>query len=260
MELFDSYAQHADEGTHFARAMGYLSATTADDVVAGYDASRATTIVDVGGSQGLLLAALLRAAPTAHGILFDLPHELPAARELVRRVGLQDRVELVGGDCFEAVPRAGDLYLLKQILECWDNARCARLLANIARAAMPHGKLLVIERLLPETPGPSPLFLTDLTMLALSGGRERSRQEFATLLAGAGYHIERIMPTSGPFSVMEAARGSQPTPGRGPPAGLRRACTAFRQGADASPPTRGSLSLDHDRSSRAPLTGRPETR
>jgi ubiquinone/menaquinone biosynthesis C-methylase UbiE len=177
-------------------------------VVASYDASQATKIVDVGGSHGILLAALLQAAPTAHGVLFDLPHVLPEAREVVRRLGLQDRIELVGGDCFQEVPPGGDLYLLKQMLECWEDARCTRLLANIARVAKPHSTLLVIERLLPDTPAPSPLFLTDLTMLVLAGGRERSRQEFATLLSSAGYHLERITPTSGPFSVIEATRGS----------------------------------------------------
>jgi hypothetical protein len=94
------------------------------------------------------------------------------------------------------------------MLECWEDARCTRLLENIARVAKPHSTLLVIERLLPDTPEPSPVFLADLTMLVLAGGRERSRQEFATLLSSAGYHIERIMPTSGPFSVIEATRGS----------------------------------------------------
>jgi hypothetical protein len=207
-DLFDYYAQHEEEGTHFARAMGYITATTAAAVVASYDASQATKIVDVGGSHGVLLAALLQAAPTAHGVLFDLPHVLPEAREVVKRLGLQDRIELVGGDCFQEVPPGGDLYLLKQMLECWEDARCTRLLENITRVAKPHGTLLVIERLLPDTPAPSPVFLADLTMLVLAGGRERSRQEFATLLSSAGYHIERIIPTSGPFSVIEATRGS----------------------------------------------------
>jgi hypothetical protein len=117
-------------------------------------------------------------------------------------------MELVGGDCFQEVPPGGDLYLLKQMLEGWEDARCTRLLENIARVATPHSTLLVIERLLPDTPEPSPVFLADLTMLVVTGGRERSRQEFATLLSSAGYHIERIMPTSGPFSVIEATRGS----------------------------------------------------
>jgi predicted O-methyltransferase YrrM len=98
-----------EESTHFARTMGYLSATAALDVVANYDVSQAKNIVDVGGSHGMLLTALLQAAPTANGVLFDLPHVIEQAREVVGSLGLNDRVELRGGDFFQEVSPRGDL-------------------------------------------------------------------------------------------------------------------------------------------------------
>jgi hypothetical protein len=186
--------------------MGYLSATAARDVVANFDVSQVKHIVDVGGSHGMLLAALLQAAPTAKGVLFDLPHVIEQARAVVASLGLHDRVELMGGDFFQDVPPGGDLYLLKQILHDWDDAHCLVLLKNIHRAARSQSKLLVVEMVVPDKPEPSLVPLMDLAMLVLLGGRERSGQDFASLLGRAGYRIERIIPTAGLFSVIEAAR------------------------------------------------------
>lgn len=206
MELWEYYAQHEEESTHFARTMGYLSATAAGDVVAHYDVSQVTNIVDVGGSHGMLLTTLLQAALTAKGVLFDLPHVIEQARAVVGSLGLNDRVEFRGGDFFQEVPSGGDLYLLKQILHDWDDAHCLVLLQNIQRAARPQSKLLVVEMVVPDQPEPSLVPLTDLAMLALFGGRERSGQDFASLLGRAGYRVERIIPTAGLFSVVEAVR------------------------------------------------------
>jgi hypothetical protein len=206
MDLWDYYAQQEEEGTHFARTMGYLAATAARDVVAHCDVSQAKKIVAVGGSHGMLLTALLQAAPIAEGVLFDLPHVIEQARAVVGSLGLHDRVALISGDFFQDVPAGGDLYLLKQILHDWDDARCLVLLQNIHRAARPQSKLLVIEMVVPDKPEPSLVPLVDLAMLVLFGGRERSGREFASLLGGAGYQIERIIPTTSLFSVIEAVR------------------------------------------------------
>jgi len=63
-------------------------------VAAAYDFSRAPTIIDLGGGQGGLLAAILRAAPEARGTLFDLPHVMDAARRQVEQAGVATRVRL----------------------------------------------------------------------------------------------------------------------------------------------------------------------
>jgi DNA-binding HxlR family transcriptional regulator len=130
------YRQHPEEGALFARAMGNLSAGVAAEVVARYDASGCTCIVDVGGSQGVLLAGLLEQAPQARGVLFDLPEVTRGARDAITQRGLADRVELIAGDFFEAVPSGGDLYLLKSVLHDWDDERAQRILDNCSRAAV----------------------------------------------------------------------------------------------------------------------------
>jgi hypothetical protein len=199
MELWEYYAQNSDEGMHFAKTMGRLSAWVAQDVVSHYDVSQFKKIVDVGGSQGVLLNALLQAAPAAQGILFDLPHVIDDAPNL-------DRIEAVSGDFFQEVPSGGDLYLLKHVLHDWDDERCMALLRNIHRVAKKQSRLLVIEMLVPQQPEPSPVYYLDLTMLALVEGRERTQQEFEALLSGAGFEVQHVIPTPSLISIIEAIR------------------------------------------------------
>jgi hypothetical protein len=206
MNIWDYYAQHPNEARHFANAMGNISAMVADAVVAQYDASTYGKIVDVGGSHGTLLAALLQANPAAKGVLFDRPNVIAEAQQVLHGRGLNERVELVGGDFFEKVPPGADLYLLKWILHDWDDAQSLTILRNIHRVAVSDSKLLIVERLLPSAPEPSPVHLMDLHMLVLAGGRERSREEFEALLSSAGYRLERIMPLPHSLNLIEAIR------------------------------------------------------
>src|SRR5206468_1395561 len=110
------YAKNQEEGACFARGMGNLSAGAAIEVCKVLDAGAYPRIVDVGGSQGILLQGLLRSAPASRGVLFDLPNIVETARPVVAASGLGDRLELVSGDFFKEVPGGGDLYLLKHII------------------------------------------------------------------------------------------------------------------------------------------------
>src|SRR5687768_16371425 len=123
MELFDWYAQNPEEAGYFNAAMGNLSALAASELVRVYDFSAVRTVADIGGAHGVLLAAILRANPTARGILCDLPHVIATAEEVIAAEGLSERCELVSCDFFEAVPEGADLHLLKQIVHDWDDER-----------------------------------------------------------------------------------------------------------------------------------------
>lgn len=206
---WDYFASHADERWHFARAMGSISAEASGAVARQYDVTRFRRIVDVGGSQGALLAGLLAAEPAATGVLFDLPEVVDGARDALAASGQGDRVELVGGDFFSQVPSGGDLYLLKSILHDWDDDRALQILRKIRRASAPGATLAVIEGLRPTHPGPSPVHLANLMMLVAHGGRERTLEDYAHLLAEAGFRLERALPapsTSFPWTVLEAIR------------------------------------------------------
>jgi len=208
-EPWSYYASHPEERWHFARAMGSVSAKASEAVVRHYDVARCRRIVDVGGSQGMLLAGLLATAPSATGVLFDLPEVVDGARDALLASGQADRVELVGGDFFERVPAGGDLYLLKSVLHDWDDERALQILRNVHRATARGARVAVIEGLLPSHPAPSYVHLGNLLMLVQLGGRERTLEHYTDLLVEAGFVLERTVPAPCPpfpWTVLEAVR------------------------------------------------------
>ena len=206
VDAWEYYAKTPDEGACFARGMSNLSAIVAGEVLPAYDFSRFECIVDVGGSEGVMLAGALRAAPRARGILYDLPEVIERGHGSVKRYGLGDRLRAVSGDFLKDVPPGGDLYILKAIVHDWDDEKSVTILRNVQRVAKPGAKILVIEMVVPEVVAPSPVFLMDLNMLVMLGGRERSAKEFASLLTSAGIRFDGVVPTRGLFSVIEGTR------------------------------------------------------
>jgi hypothetical protein len=114
------------------------------------------------------------------------------------------RVTLAGGDFFADGLPAADLYLLMDVLHDWDDASVARILANLRRAARPSSRLLIVEALVPETPGPHFSKTVDVIMLAATGGRERTEAQFAELLEETGFGLTRVLPTTSEHSLVEA--------------------------------------------------------
>lgn len=209
VSAWDYYAQNIEEGRCFARGMGNLSKIVSEDVARVYDPGDVKRIVDVGGSEGVLLRGLLARVPGAQGVLFDRPEIIEGAKSAIQSSGFADRVELVAGDFLTDAPAGGDLYLLKSILHDWPDDACETIVRNIHRTAARDSRLLVVEMTLPDGPAggaPSPVPLMDMNMLVMLGGRERTASEFAALLARCGYRVERVVPTPGPFSVIEARR------------------------------------------------------
>jgi len=209
MDTWAYYAAHPDEGAHFARTMSSMSAEASRAVLRRWDATRFHRIVDVGGSRGVLLAGLLDAAPQATGVLFDRPDVAEGARASLATSGHAGRVDIVGGDFLDEVPAGGDLYVLKSILHDWDDRRALQILRNVHRAARPGTSLAVIERLLPSRPGPSYTHLMNLLMLVELNGRERTIEDYGTLLEQAGYQLHRTIAAGGPrspWTVIEAIR------------------------------------------------------
>lgn len=200
---FEYLAENPDAARTFHRAMTQLTTLVCAAIVAGYDFSEIGRLVDVGGGEGLLLQAILQASPSIQGVLFEAPSALPGARRVIEEAGLAGRCEIVSGDFFEAVPEGADLYLLKSVLHDWDDARARAILANCRRAIPDHGRILVIERVIP--PGSGHFFgrLNDLVMLVVSGGCERTEAEYAELLATTGFQLLPARPTGTGFHILE---------------------------------------------------------
>ena len=204
MEVFAYYAQFPEAAITFNAMMTAITQTVAETVVAAYDFSPFRTIVDVGGSHGLLVSAILRTHPTMHGILFDMPHAMEGARQNLAAQGLSQRCEVVAGDFFEAVPAGGDVYILKSIIHDWDDAHSTVILRNCYRA-VPNAKLLLVERIIPAHVEPSAthqaLHQSDINMLV--GGRERTEAEFQALFRDAGFRLTAVIPTTSLYSIIE---------------------------------------------------------
>lgn len=197
-EVFPYYAEHPTSSAPFNQAMTEFSDTVSAAVTEVYDFSQAKKIVDVGGGHGGLLAAILGANPAAQGIVFDLPEVVAGAWDRLQAEGLTDRCELVGGDFFAAAPVGGDVYVLKSIIHDWDDARALAILKNVRAAINEGGRLLLVETVIPPADSGQEAVLpkfADLHMLAMTGGRERTAEEFAALLSEAGFTMTSIIPT-----------------------------------------------------------------
>lgn len=202
-DVWQFRAEHPEQGTTFDRAMTQLSGGNAEAVTGAYDFSSFRHVVDVGGGQGLMLAAILRAHPHMRGTLFDQPDVVARAEaELVAR-GVFDRCNIVGGSFFETVPEGADAYLMRAVIHDWED-REAICILKVCRRAMPEtATLLLIERLVaPPNEMPATKFV-DLNMLVSPGGRERTRDEFSDLLTNAGFELTRVFP-AGTHNVIEA--------------------------------------------------------
>jgi O-methyltransferase domain len=189
--MFDWLADHPDKAAGFDAAQAGLVELRLLPLL-DRDWMGVSTVVDVGGGNGGLLARLLARHPHLAGTLLDQPHAVEQARANLDRAGVAGRCRLVPGDFFAAVPEGADAYVLAQILHDWDDERAGRILAR-CRAAMPgHARLLVLEQAIAEDGQPHPAKLLDLHMLVLLGGRERTETEWRTLLGGAGFTVTDI--------------------------------------------------------------------
>ena len=204
MGYFEYLAQHPEADRVFNEAMTGWTQQLVGAVVDTYDFSPFHTVVDVGGGYGALLATILRNNPGTRGILFEQPHVIASAEEELVAAGVADRCTFVGGDFFVEVPAGGDAYVLSQILHDWDDERCVAILGQCRRAMPDHGKLLVVELVLPPGDEPSLGKWLDLHMLVLLGGRERTATEYDALFRAAGFKLARVVPTSPGPSVVEA--------------------------------------------------------
>lgn len=211
--FWEFLTSHEEEARAFNAAMAREAKdrVVADLVVGELKRSGGTTVVDVAGGTGRLLAQVLTELPDTRGILADLAGPVGGSAEVFDAYGVSDRCEAVVCDFFQAVPPGGDYYLLSNILHDWADDRCRDILGRIHEAAAPGARVLVLETVLPdESEGVSPdsawVRMLDLMMLLDFGARERSLGEYAALLEAAGFGEARLASGVGPHLVV-ATRG-----------------------------------------------------
>jgi hypothetical protein len=200
LALFDHLGAHPEEAGLFAETMLAGSLAQIPSILAACDFSGSRVIGDIGGGLGHLLGAVLETSGQAHGILFDRPEVIDKARATPA-----PRMSYVAGDFFRDPIPACDTYLLKRVLHDWADAEAVAILSNIRAGAPPGARVLLIEGVLDEA-APGALADIDIEMLVMTGGRERTREDWGLLLAQAGMSLRRVLPTASPVaSVIEAA-------------------------------------------------------
>jgi O-methyltransferase domain/Dimerisation domain len=203
MPVWEYRALRPDEAALFDRAMATMTGAVADALVGACDLSAYATFVDIGGGEGALIRKLLAAYPQARGILFDQPHVVTRAEAGLEAAGLAERCVAVGGDFFAGVPAGGDAYLLKWILHDWPDEQAIAILRSCRRAIRKDGVLLAGEHVLGPANEGAEGKLMDLNMMVITGGIERTREEFARLFGAAGFELTRVIDTATPFSLVE---------------------------------------------------------
>ena len=201
--LFEWLAKNPDQGARFQRMMLEVHGPETPAIVGAYDFSRHQHIIDVGGGNGSLLSAILAAFPGQRATLFDLPEGIAAAKR--GEGGALPGVTLAAGDVFKAVPEGGDLYLVRHLLHDYADEEVTKILQNIRRAMRPDARVLVLEKPVPVDDTPGPGRWLDLHVMLLTGGAERTLEEYSALFARADLKLVRCLPTAHPaIEVIEA--------------------------------------------------------
>ena len=203
-ELMGRTPEHVDK---FNAAMTELTRLVTPNILRSYDFSGIAHLMDVGGGSGELLGAIAQQNRKLRGTVFDLPRCAEAASTHLRQIGISDRVEFVAGDFFKSVPAIADAIILKSVIHDWNDARSISILRNCHQALPSGGKLLLVERLMPESPGMTDddkaHAMSDLNMLCGPGGCERTEGQYRELLRRSGFDLAAIHP-AGRFNVIEA--------------------------------------------------------
>jgi len=204
MPVFDYLAKQPEKASLFSETMIGFHGEEPAAIAAAYDFSGISTLADIGGATGHLLATVLGKNPNMRGILFDLPHVVADAPALLDARGMTDRVKIEKGTFFDRIPEGADAYLLSHIIHDWSEPQCLTILGHCKSAMRQDARLLIVEMVLPEGDEPHPGKMLDLMMLVGPGGQERTVPEYSALLAKSGFRLTKVVPTSTPVSVVEA--------------------------------------------------------
>lgn len=188
--FYDYLARHPEPAGWFTECMSRSVGPWIPAFVESTDFSGCHTVVDVGGGDGTLIGAILRANPAPRGIVFDLPHAVRDAGQVFTAAGVTDRATAIAGDIICQTPPAGDTVVLARMLLNWDDARVVAILSR-CRAAMPAGgRLLVVDVVVPDGRPALSALVNDLNLMVIfAPGRQRTEAEFRALFVAAGLNL-----------------------------------------------------------------------
>jgi len=200
---FEYYQNNMHSGSVFDSYMQERTKRDVSAIVRSYNFSTAKSIIDIAGGSGILLSKILQTNPHLTAELFEQASVIKQAQELFTKHNISEQVKLTTGDLFNDVPSAGhDLYLLKWIIHDWTDEQSVVILKNIRRSMCASARLLLIEQAIHEDNLES--YRTDIAMLLVTGGQERTLEEYTNLLSQAGFEVTQLIGTGCAFDIIEA--------------------------------------------------------
>ena len=167
---YDYMAERPEMARVFSDYMYAMTSEEADAIAEAYDFSTTRLLVDVGGGQGALAHAVLKASPTTRAIVVDTPSVAESANARFAESGLGDRAEAVPGDILHSVPTGGDLYVLRNVIHDWPDDVALAILGACRNAMTPTPDARLLLAGYPvdgsTTRGP----MIDLALLVSRGG------------------------------------------------------------------------------------------
>jgi len=194
--LWDHLKSVPSTGNAFRKGMGASSWREQLPLPQTYDFSGIKTLVDVGGGQGTMLAAILHERPEMRGILVEIPAGIDREKtmEHFADAGVTDRCTLQEGSAFDELPKA-DGYFMSCVLHAMDDESSVKALTRIRESIEPGGRVIILERIVPPGNQPGLAKFLDLTMMVMNGGKERTEKEWRDLMSVAGFTLTKTVAT-----------------------------------------------------------------
>jgi predicted transcriptional regulator len=196
MGFFEYLSMKPEMSSYFNEAMNQQASIRTAGLINSYDFRQTRSILDIGGGDATLISAILMNNQQIKGIVFEVATVVEETRRNLTKNNLIDRCDVVRGDFFEdAIPPGADIYILSNIIHDWGDTEARKILQNCSKSMDDNSKLLIIEQLIPEqvTPGSSAVG-SDISMLVLTGGRERTLSEYKKLFLESNLVISRVIP------------------------------------------------------------------
>ncbi len=195
MDIWAYYDKHPERAAIFNDAMTNFSRVSDSAVAEAFPFGDYTCVCDFGGGHGGQIAAILKAHPSLRGFVFDQASVVPGATANFAAQGLSDRAHAVAGNFFERMEPGADVYIAKNVIHDWDDEKSIRILKHVRAVIPAHGRLLLAEITVAPPNIPDPGKFMDINMLAMTGGCERTAEDYAALFDASGFRLLEVRPT-----------------------------------------------------------------
>ena len=189
-----------EAGELFNLSMTSFSSSFNEPIANAYDFSVFQSIIDIGGSHGSMVKAIVNKYPGLKGYVLDLPEVVESAKKMAN----PENIEFIGGDFFKPITVRTDCQILRFIIHDWGDEDAIRILKNCRQSINDNGRILIAEHLIKPDNMPGFEKILDITMMVNYGtAKERTVEEFGALYEAAGFKLTKVIPTGTPFFLFE---------------------------------------------------------